>query len=93
MTHDRDFFTPDNVDDQVEHISHATQEDDFSYAEQAEMPAQVSKRLIKDLQAYYQVEQQEDIASLKVPGSAFRSTCRRSMQTLDRQANPCLQIC
>jgi WD40 repeat protein len=65
MTYDRDFFTPDNVDEQVGQLSQPLTRGRLPYHEQAGDPPQVAASLIEDLQAYYQVERQEDIASIE----------------------------
>ena len=59
MTYDHNFFTPDTVDEQVDRLSQHSMRDHLPRNEQA------GASLIGDLKAYYQVEQQEDIASLE----------------------------
>lgn len=65
MTQDRDFFTPDNVDEQVDQLSQSTTRGHFPYHRQTGEPPQAAESLIEDLQAYYQTERQEDSASLE----------------------------
>lgn len=65
MTHDHDFFIPEEVDEQVEQLSLDGTIIWLPRNQQARTPSQEEKRLIKDLQAYYQDEQREDIVSLE----------------------------
>jgi WD40 repeat protein len=65
MTHDHDFFTPEEVDEQVERLSLDGSILWLSRNQQARMPSQEERHLVKDLQAYYQDERREDIASLE----------------------------
>ena len=60
MTYDHDFFTPDNVDE----LSQDSRSVAMPPNEQAEVSAQAGVQLVEDLKAYYQIEQQEDVASL-----------------------------
>lgn len=64
MTYDRDFFTPENVDEQVDEFSQYSRGVALPPNEQAEVSAQAGAQLVGDLKAYYQIEQQEDVASL-----------------------------
>jgi WD40 repeat protein len=65
MTYDRDFFTPDNVEEQVDQLSQHSMRGHLPRNERAGEPSQVGAYLVGDLKAYYQIEQQEDIASLE----------------------------
>ena len=65
MTYDHDFFTPDNVDEQVDELSQHSRRGKLPRHERAGEPSQAGAHLVGDLKAYYQVEQQEDIASLE----------------------------
>lgn len=65
MTYDHDFFTPDNVDEQVDQLSQHSRRGQLPRNERTGGPTQVGAYLVGDLKAYYQVERQEDIASLE----------------------------
>jgi WD40 repeat protein len=65
MTHDRDAFTPEEIDEQVDHYRYDEAETQLPRGSQAEASLQPEQRLIKDLQAYYRTEQQQDLASLE----------------------------
>ena len=65
MTHDHDFFTPDNVDEQVDELSQHSSRGHLPRNERAGEPSQAGASLVGDLKAYYQVNQQEDSASLE----------------------------
>ena len=65
MTYDHNFFTPDTVDEQVDQLSQHSMRDYLPRNERTGEASQAGASLIGDLKAYYQVEQQEDIASLE----------------------------
>src|SRR6266581_4674500 len=65
MSYDHDFFTPDNVDEQVDEPSQHSRRGHLPRNQQAGEPSQTGVYLVRDLKAYYKVEQQEDSASLE----------------------------
>jgi WD40 repeat protein len=65
MTYDHDFFAPDKVDEQVDELSQHSRRGHLPRNERAGEPSQAGASLVGDLKAYYQVERQEDNASLE----------------------------
>jgi len=63
MTHDRDFFISNTIDEQVDQLSQDSREGRLQRHERAGKPSEA--RLVEDLQAYYQLEQQQNSASLE----------------------------
>lgn len=60
MTQDHDFFKPDSVDEQVDQFSLGFPDKLRTSPEQMGTPAQTETRHIKEIQAYYQIERQQD---------------------------------
>src|SRR5260370_6292982 len=65
MTHDHDFFTSEMVDEQVDELSQHSRRGHLPRNERAGEPSQAGASLVGDLKDYYQVDQQEDSASLE----------------------------
>ncbi len=64
MKDHRHFFTPDNVDEQVEQLAPNPKVTRLPRNEQNQQPVQAEERLVQNLQAYYRPEGQKDAASL-----------------------------
>ncbi|HXR66401.1 MAG TPA: hypothetical protein VN729_10780 [Ktedonobacteraceae bacterium] len=65
MTEEREHFSPERVDEQIDQLSQNESHPKFSRWQQTRSTSQAEQRLVKDLQGYYQTEQQQDIASLE----------------------------
>ncbi|MBA2286335.1 MAG: PD40 domain-containing protein [Ktedonobacteraceae bacterium] len=65
MKHDRDFFTPETIDEQVEQIAQEASGAHLLPAEQLPRSFQVAESLVSDLQRHYHAEQVQDVASLE----------------------------
>lgn len=65
MTYDRDFFTPEHVDEQVDQLSQHPRGAHVPHNKPAGELSQPGAYLVEDLKAYYNAEQQRDIASLE----------------------------
>ncbi|MBA2286882.1 MAG: WD40 repeat domain-containing protein, partial [Ktedonobacteraceae bacterium] len=65
MKHDRDFFTPETIDEQVEQISQEARRVRLLHDEQSARSFQVAESLVNDLQRHYHAEQVQDVASLE----------------------------
>ncbi|MDQ2714823.1 MAG: hypothetical protein M3Z08_07955, partial [Chloroflexota bacterium] len=65
MKHDRDFFTPETIDEQVEQIAQEAREVRLLRDEQPPRSFQVAESLVNDLQQHYHAEQVQDVASLE----------------------------
>lgn len=86
MTHDHNFFTPEHVDEQVDRLSQPPVRDHLLHNRGKEEPSQAGASLVEDLNAYYQIEQQQNIASLQ---SAWqRISARQSGEHEHIQSTP-----
>jgi len=65
MMHKRDFFTPEQVDQQVDQFSPESPIIRLPRRRQGEKAPQAEECLVSDLQGYYQDEQDQDLASLE----------------------------
>src|SRR5579884_2001412 len=65
MTHDHNFFTPEHVDEQVDRLSQPPVRNHLLHNRGEAEPSQTGASLVKDLNAYYQIERQQNIASLQ----------------------------
>ena len=65
MTNNHDFFAPEMVDEQVDELSQHSRRGHLPRNERAGEPSQAGASLVRDLKDYYQVDQQEDSASLE----------------------------
>jgi WD40 repeat protein len=91
MTHDHNFFTPEQVDEQVDRLSLPSTRDHLLRNRGEREPSQVGEYLVEDLSAYYQVERQENIASLESAWkriSARQSGEREHIQSMPTQPLP-----
>src|SRR5260370_8910563 len=65
MTNNHDFCAPEMVDEQVDEPSQHSRRGHLPRNERAGEPSQAGASLVGDLKDYYQVDQQEDSASLE----------------------------